>query len=147
MVVRLRNSDMQEVSSSNGYDGRFRHAIDYLASPVSSLLPARSVIEIGVLLMLFQAFDGVLTTIGINRFGIAAEGNPFLRQLMSEFGHIPTLTILKAAAIFIVLALTLIAARLPWVKNAMGALTCLYFFTAIVPWTYILFIKPFLFIG
>ncbi len=138
---------MQQNFRTEQYDGRFKHAVDYLSSPMSALLPARSVIEIGVLLMLFQAMDGVLTTIGINRFGIAAEGNPVLRQLMTEFGHIPTLTFLKSMAIIIVLALTLIAARLPWVKNAMGALTCLYFFTAIVPWTYILFIKPYFLIS
>ncbi|MCB0343789.1 MAG: hypothetical protein KDD66_01660 [Bdellovibrionales bacterium] len=138
---------MQQSWNTEFDKGRFQHAVDYLASPMSALLPARSVIEIGVLLMLFQAMDGVLTTIGINRFGLAAEGNPVLRQLMVEFGHIPTLTILKSTAIIIVLALTLIAARLPWVKNAMSALTCLYFFTAIVPWTYILFIKPFFLIG
>ena len=102
------------------------------------------ILLIGVALALLQLADGILTSIGVSRFGVGIEGNPLLRAMMREFGHIPTLTILKFIAVMIVIGLTLLAHRLPWVKNAMGALTCLYLVAAIIPWTYLLFIKPYI---
>lgn len=116
------------------------HIFTVLASQVD--VPAHKVIWLGILLALFQAMDGIFTTMGIERFGLAIEGNPLLRTLMAEFGHVQTLTFLKVAAILIVAVLTTIAIRLPWVRNAMGAVACLYFFTAILPWTYVLFVRP-----
>ncbi len=102
------------------------------------------IIFLGIILAILQLMDGVLTSIGVARFGIGIEGNPLLRALMAEFGHIQTLTLLKFLAIMIVIGLTLLAYRLPWIKNAMGALTCLYLVAAIIPWTYLLFIKPYI---
>lgn len=102
---------------------------------------APKVLLLGFFLAALQAVDGVLTSIGVTRFGTSIEGNPMLRQLMEHFGHIPTLAILKLIAIIIVLSLTYLAQRRPWVHNAMGALTCVYLVAAILPWTYILFIK------
>lgn len=99
------------------------------------------VLLLGFFLASLQAADGVLTSIGVTRFGTSIEGNPVLRQLMEHFGHIPTLAILKLIAIIIVLSLTYLAQRRPWVHNAMGALTCVYLVAAILPWTYILFFK------
>lgn len=112
------------------------------AGTFRKFLPARNVLMLGVLLALLQAADGILTSVGINRFGITIEGNPFLRSLMEEFGHIPTLALVKLLAIIVVVSLTIIANRLPWVKSAMGAVTCIYLFAAILPWTYILFFRP-----
>ena len=102
---------------------------------------APKVLLLGFFLAALQAVDGVLTSIGVTRFGTSIEGNPMLRQLMENFGHIPTLAILKLIAIIIVLSLTYLAQRRPWVHNAIGALTCVYLVAAIIPWTYILFIK------
>jgi hypothetical protein len=96
---------------------------------------------VGCVLALLQALDGVLTSLGVSRYGIAVEGNPLLRSLMEHFGHIPTLSLVKLIAISFVIVLSTYAKRLPWVQNAMGAISCIYLFTAILPWTYILFIQ------
>jgi hypothetical protein len=113
---------------------------------VRPMLPAQKAISesafyLGALLIFLQAADGVLTSVGISRFGLAAEGNPILRHLMAQFGHIPTLMILKLFAVAIIVGLVRTARRLPWISGAIGAVSCVYIFAAIVPWTYILFIR------
>ncbi len=109
-----------------------------LSHPISD--PRKTMFVAGLLIVL-QALDGVLTSLGVSRFGIAAEGNPILRELMREFGHIQILGIVKFTAILFVIALAYYAQRLAWVQRAMGAISCIYLFTAILPWTYILFIQ------
>ena len=99
---------------------------------------------LGALLCSLQAADGFLTSMGVSRFGLSMEGNPMLRYLMLEFGHVATLSVVKLLAIFVVISLTYYARRITWVHNAMGAISCIYVFAAIVPWTYILFVKPYL---
>ena len=113
---------------------------------VRAVLPAQKALSVnamvlGTILIILQAADGILTSIGVSRFGLAAEGNPFLRHLMGEFGHIPTLMILKLIAVVIIIGLVRTAQRLPWINGAIGAVSCIYVFAAIVPWTYILFIQ------
>lgn len=102
---------------------------------------ANSALVVGAVLVLLQAIDGVLTSLGVSRYGVAVEGNPFLRSLMIQFGHIPTLGLVKFLAMMFVCTLTYYAQRQAWVRNAMGAITCVYFFAAVLPWTYILFIQ------
>lgn len=104
-------------------------------------VPAKGAIFTGCFLASLQALDGIFTSIGINRYGLGIEGNPLLRVVMEEFGHIPTLAFLKLLAILIIVLLTVISARMPWVKGAMGAVSLVYLVAAIVPWTYILFVK------
>lgn len=98
----------------------------------------------GMLLCMLQVFDGILTSVGVSRFGTAIEGNPFIRALMEEWGYVTALGFVKVAAILIVVGLTFFARRIPWINNAMGAISCVYIFAAIIPWTYILFVKPLL---
>lgn len=109
-------------------------------SPVKA--PVRKAFFLGIILCVFQALDGVLTLVGVNRFGIDFEGNPFIRSLMEQFGHVPVLGLLKGLAVLMVIGLVFSAKRLPWVNNAMGALSCIYLIAAILPWTYILFVQP-----
>lgn len=109
---------------------------------VGRTAPARKVLIVGAFLSSLQILDGVLTSIGVSRFGVGMEGNPFLRQMMLEFGHIPTLAVLKLFAISIVLGLVLLSRRLTWIPSALGAVSCVYLFAAVIPWTYILFIQP-----
>jgi Domain of unknown function (DUF5658) len=111
----------------------------------SELVEAQRAFQLGMLLCLLQAVDGFLTSLGISRFGIAMEGNPLLRELMICFGHIPALSFVKIFAIVSIISLTYSARKLPWINNAMGAISCVYIFAAIVPWTYFLFVKPYLF--
>lgn len=113
-------------------------------SKFSHHLPASQALIVGSILIILQALDGILTGMGVERFGLHMEGNPFLRLLMAEFGHVPTLAALKFVAISIVVLLTIMVKRVPWVENAMSAISCLYILVAILPWTYILFIKPYI---
>ena len=62
---------------------------------------------------------------------------------MQELGHVQALGIVKFVAILVVINLAFFARKLPWINNAMGAISAIYLFAAIVPWTYILFIKPY----
>ena len=103
---------------------------------------ARKALVLGFVLCLMQALDGILTSLGMLRFGVAMEGNPLLRFLMQEYGQAMGLGVSKAMAIAAVVALVALARSLPWVNKALGALGAFYFFMAIVPWTYILFIGP-----
>lgn len=105
---------------------------------------AEKALFLGGLLCILQALDGILTSVGVSRFGIAVEGNPFIRSLMIELGHIPALGLIKCLAVVVIITLTWFARKLPWVNNAMGAVSCVYIFSAIIPWTYLLFIKPYL---
>jgi hypothetical protein len=111
---------------------------------VANQLPAQKALAAGAFLCVLQAADGLLTSVGMARFGTSMEGNPLLRHLMETLGHIPALTLVKALAILVVIAMTMQARRLPWIQNAMGALSCVYMLLAIMPWTYILFIKPYI---
>lgn len=97
---------------------------------------------LGSLLVLLQLIDGVLTAIGIFRFGVSIEGNPVLRHFMIEYGHIPTLAVLKLFAVLVVCLLINASRRLRWVPGALGLVSLIYIITAVIPWTYILFIQP-----
>ena len=112
------------------------------AAGFSRQAQANSALLLGFILCSLQALDGILTSMGVSRFGTAIEGNPLIRTLMEEFGHVTALGLVKFCAILVVIALTCFAKRLPWVNNAMGAISCIYVFAAIIPWTYILFLKP-----
>lgn len=107
---------------------------------VQSLVPASRAFVLGFLLIMLQLLDGLLTSLGVIRFGTGAEGNPFLRHLMVEFGHLPTIAVCKFLAILIVITLTLLARNRPWVQKAMGVVSCFYLVGAIIPWTVILFL-------
>jgi hypothetical protein len=108
----------------------------------SSARTVRGALFLGFILAALQILDGIVTSIGISRFGVAMEGNPLLRTLMTEFGHIPALAFVKLLALFVVVFLTVNARRMPWVRNALGIVTLIYIFAAILPWIYILFIDP-----
>ncbi|MBL7662572.1 hypothetical protein JNK13_07460 [bacterium] len=115
--------------------------LDTRAKILAHLLLTSQALTLGFCLATLQALDGILTSIGVSRFGLRAEANPILRALMEQFGHIPTLTVVKTGAIVIVIALTIMAHKLPWLKSAMGALACFYILAAVAPWTYILLYK------
>lgn len=106
--------------------------------------PAQGAMLITGSLILLQFADGVLTHLGVSRYGVGVEGNPFLRSLMMQFGNVPTLGFIKLTAILFILALSYYARRLPWINNAMGAISCVYLFAAVLPWTYVLFISDWL---
>ncbi|HQH27418.1 MAG TPA: DUF5658 family protein [Oligoflexia bacterium] len=111
-------------------------------SNYSHLIPGRKALLIGSVLCLFQLLDGLLTSIGVSRFGLEIEGNPWVRFLMQEYGCITALGTVKLFAVAVVIFLTFFTNRIPWLNSAMGALSCAYLLMAILPWTYILFVQP-----
>lgn len=118
------------------------HRLNYSDIDAGHVLLRKDTVWLGGILVVFQALDGILTSTGIDRFGVAVEGNPLLRILMEEFGHVPVLALLKTAAVVLVLVMTILANRLSWIKHAMVAVCGVYLFAAIIPWTYILYIRP-----
>ncbi len=81
-----------------------------------------------------QAFDGILTYLGVMTFGPSVEGNPLIRWLMDTMGEGPALTSAKVMASSFGIALHLGA-----VHRLIAILTGLYMGTAILPWLVILF--------
>jgi hypothetical protein len=102
---------------------------------------SHSTLLFGSALIAFQAIDGVLTSLGINRAGIQAEANPMIRSLMLELGHIPALAVTKTIAICLILFLISLSLKRRWIEHVLIALSCIYFIGAIIPWTYLLFFR------
>jgi len=126
--------------TSVGWRGKMRRV--YEQTSIEDEI-ARKALMSGLLLILLQGLDGILTTIGVERFGVSAEGNPLIRNLMHEMGHLPALGLVKCLAVLIIIALMSYARKLPWINNALGAIGAVYIFVAIIPWTYILFLRPY----
>ena len=103
--------------------------------------PSRDFIFLGIFLASLQVFDWVLTHMGVSRFGAHAEGNPVLRYIMSLVGPERTLLVVKVAAIILVVFLTDLAKRTRWIKNLISVLSFIYFFAAVLPWIYLLYLQ------
>ena len=111
---------------------------------LKNYLPTRDVMNLALFLSILQALDGLLTALGVSRFGTSIEGNPLLRTLMEEFGYVPTLASMKIAAVGIIGILAILAKEVPWIPTALKGVCGIYLVMAIIPWTYILFIGPYL---
>ena len=114
--------------------GRPGHAL-------SAWTPTREMLFLGGIMVVLQVCDGVLTAVGMNAFGLKAEGNLLLRMLMEQIGWLPALLAAKCAAISIVAALCLLSARVLWVSRALKIMIAVYFFAAIVPWSAIILLR------
>ena len=88
-----------------------------------------------VLFMLAQAFDGVLTYIGVSTYGLEMEGNPIVAWLMATFGCEAGLAAAKVTAAVFGFALHCHA-----VHKTIAALTVFYLVVAIVPWVAVLYV-------
>ena len=89
-----------------------------------------------VLFLLAQAFDGVLTYVGVRQYGLRIEGNPLLGWLMASLGSGIALAAAKAAAGAFGIALHLSA-----VHRLVAVLAALYLAVAVLPWIAILFLR------
>jgi uncharacterized membrane protein len=87
-----------------------------------------------VIFLLAQAFDGVLTYVGVSTYGLHIEGNPFIGWLMSAMGQAAGLATAKLAAGVFGIALHLSA-----VHKAVAVLAVFYVAVAVLPWIAILF--------
>ena len=139
-VEQLRLIEAQEIYSIPTTD-----LLELPSGVLDQIQPKSSVLFLGYLLCFLQAADGILTSIGVSRFGLQAEGNPLLRVLMEQWGAIPTLLVVKFCAILVVFALMTFAEHLTWIRASLAAMSGIYLFVAVLPWSYFLFIKPLLF--
>lgn len=80
-----------------------------------------------------QVADGVLTAVGIGRFGPTIEGNPLLVHSILTLGSTPALLIAKAVAI---LAGTLL--HIHSYHLVLAFLTVAYVFATVIPWAILL---------
>ena len=103
-----------------------------------SKAPSRTIIKLGAILILLQVLDGVLTGIGMNIHGTAAEGNIFLRMLMEQWGYIPAIVTVKTFAIGVVCVLCMLSSMVAWIKHAMRVIIGIYLLAAVIPWAMIL---------
>lgn len=108
---------------------------------LQTLSISKQTLLLGAILCLLQAADGVLTYLGILRFGTIAEGNPILRGLIVEIGAFPALLLVKLIAILAVIALVSLSRNVIWIKPALAGISLFYTTLAIIPWTWILFVQ------
>ena len=99
---------------------------------------SREIVILGLVLALIQIADGILTGIGINQFGVSAEGNAFIRSMMEAWGYIPALVVIKTFALTVIGMLCMLASIVTWLRSAMKLVIALYLFAAIIPWSMIL---------
>jgi hypothetical protein len=104
----------------------------------SLAVPSERVLALGLILMLLQVADGLLTAMGVSMLGNDAEGNPLLRGLMYNIGTLPTLILCKSAAICIVGVLCMISGSVRWIETAFQIVIAVYLLAAVIPWTIIL---------
>jgi hypothetical protein len=110
--------------------------------PVNSDLAAAenctNVFSIALVLVALQILDGILTLSGMITFGLSAEGNPILRQLMHSIGLVPALILTKLGCIALIVVLCLQASRIYWLPRALTAVAGVYAIGAVLPWSFIL---------
>jgi len=105
----------------------------------TSSFPPKEILVLGSILIVLQVIDGLLTAYGVKSLGIYAEGNPFIRSLMEQIGHVPALVIVKATAAFIIAHLCTLSHTVSWISGALKGMIGVYLFAAILPWTAILY--------
>jgi hypothetical protein len=98
----------------------------------------RYLVTIAAVLIALQVLDGILTLSGTLTFGLTAEGNPILRELMHLIGLVPALIVTKLGCISLVVALCYQATRISWLPPALTAVAGVYTVAAILPWSIIL---------
>jgi len=95
------------------------------------------------ILLLCQPLDGILTYMGVIRWGTIAEGNPIVKMAIEHFGVITALVFLKSISA-IIAVLLLVKSDFFFSKNknfsdCLLILVTLLYIIAVVTWIYILF--------
>ena len=96
-----------------------------------------NLIKINIVL---QIFDGILTYLGIKRFGIDGEGNPLVHILMVHMGTVLALVTVKTLAILSLIAVNSKVESNTIVKRGLKLSIWFYMLLAIIPWTVILYL-------
>ena len=88
-----------------------------------------------VLFLVAQVLDGAFTYLGVAAFGLT-EGNPIIAYYMKHHGLGPSLTAAKVLAVVCSMVLHLIG-----MHRTLALLTLMYLSLAVLPWTYLLFVR------
>lgn len=112
-----------------------------LIERVRALTPVRETVALGAILAVLQILDGVLTALGVHYFGLGAEANPFIRNLMVLMGPNTALVLLKSLALAIIATLCAMSSSVRWLPLALRCIIVLYIVAAVVPWSAILLAK------
>ena len=88
--------------------------------------------------IIVQILDGILTYIGVTRFGELAEGNPLVKYLIVNLGVVFGLLLPKSIAILSVLGLNSQVEKSTAIKGGLTATIIFYVLVAILPWVVIL---------
>lgn len=129
---------MEVVCPQKGIVRQLSHLFSRWFSSQKSAIPPIDLLLLGAALMAVQIWDAFLTARGVSRFGIAAEGNLLIRQLMLEFGCLNALIMAKSIAIVTIIALIFLADRVGWLPHALRIVVVIYVCAAIIPWSIIL---------
>jgi hypothetical protein len=111
--------------------------LDSPQSATAASLPT-DIIALGIILVILQILDGILTGIGMAQYGTSMEGNLLLRSLMTAVGYIPALLLVKGGSIALIALLCYQTTKISWLKPALYGVMGIYIVGAVVPWTYIL---------
>jgi len=94
------------------------------------------------LLIACQILDGLLTFIGISRYGLDIEGNPIIVSLIQNFTVIGGLVLAKTLGIIIVYTTYLLhPIAYNQIRFSFIISNLLYITLAIIPWCYVLFLS------
>lgn len=88
-----------------------------------------------LLFLISQVLDGAFTYLGVSAFGLS-EGNPIIAYYMAHHGVGPSLTVAKMLAVVCSMVLHLLG-----LHRTLGLLTLMYLSMAVLPWTYLLFVR------
>lgn len=132
MTVRYHNTSNCVACLSVEGSWALKEFVEKLRSPNTQVM------FLTAFLCSMQVLDGILTSIGLSRFGVTAEGNPLLRSAMQQFGHMEVLAAAKLLSLALIISIAFAALRYRWVRHAFSAVSAVYLFAAILPWSYLL---------
>jgi hypothetical protein len=124
-------------TESISYAGKRRRRKTVLIKFGSSKISKRA-FQLGLLAVIFQLLDGILTYVGLNFAGLDLEGNRIISTSMEIYGVLPALLLFKTFAVLLIVGLTLYAHQRLWVRPLLAMLCAFYLTLAIVPWSYII---------
>jgi hypothetical protein len=105
---------------------------------LGSRVISKQALELGLILIVCQVLDGILTYAGLTLMGVQMEGNNLLRELMHLYGLAPTIFVAKSVAIALAIVLMVNAHSRRWIRPVIVVLVLIYIALAVIPWTYII---------
>lgn len=114
-----------------------------LANFIIKISTKRHLAFISLILIIFQIADGILTTIGVNTFGIGVEGNHILQSYMHMYPAPLVLFFIKTLSILVISVVWRLAIKencISLVLPLFYLVLSVYLWGAIIPWLILLFL-------